>query len=170
MSISFLPLLRAFEAQTQFGPLRTLHQGQLGDRRGPLRATADWRGTYSDLDRATARCSAHQTDSMTGNGRPSTLRKPPTTPAAKLPMVSLSLVLVYNGSTIAGCNGTGANCNGSTTAGCNDTGATVHVCFGNPSKQCQHVSRMHLASNWLLSRRLAWDLRTKCEAESLQCT
>ena len=39
-----------------------------------------------------------------------------------------------------------------------------------PSKQCQHVSRMHLASNWLLSRRLAWDLRMKCEAESLQCT
>ena len=64
---------------------------------GPLRAAADWRGTYSDLDRATARCSAHQTDSMTGNGRPSTLRKPPTTPAAKYPMVSLSLVLVVMG-------------------------------------------------------------------------
>ena len=76
------------------GPLRTLHQRRPGDRRGPLRATADWRGTDSDLDRATARCSAHQTDSMTGNGRPSTLRKPPTTPAAKLPMVRLSLVLV----------------------------------------------------------------------------
>ena len=94
VSISFLPLLRAFEAHTQFGPLRTLHQGQLGDRRGPLRATADWRGTYSDLDHATARCTVHQTDSTTGNGRPSTLRKPPTTPAAKTPMVSYSLVLV----------------------------------------------------------------------------
>ena len=90
----FIPRIRS---ATQFGPLRTLHQGQRGDRRGPLRATADWRGTDSDLDRATARCSAHQTDSMTGNGRPSTLRKPPTTPAAKYPMVSLSLVLVVMG-------------------------------------------------------------------------
>ena len=87
----FAPRIRSANS---IGPLRTLHQGQLGDRRGPLRATADWRGTYSDLDRATARCSAHQTDSRTGNGRPSTLRKPPSTPAAKVPMVSLPLVLV----------------------------------------------------------------------------
>ena len=83
----FAPRIRSANS---IGPLRTLHQGQLGDRRA-------LRGTCSDLDRATARCSAHQTDSMTGKGRPSTLRKPPTTPAAKYPMVRLSLVLVVMG-------------------------------------------------------------------------
>ena len=87
----FTPRIRSANS---IGPLRTLHQGQQGDRRGPLRATADWRGTDSDLDRATARCSAHQTDSMTGKGPLSTQRKPPITPAAKYPMVRLSLVLV----------------------------------------------------------------------------
>ena len=47
----FAPRIRSANS---IGPLRTLHQGQLGDRRGPLRATADWRGTDSDLDRIAA--------------------------------------------------------------------------------------------------------------------
>ena len=47
----FAPRIRSANS---IGPLRTLHQGQQGDRRGPLRATADWRGTDSDLDRIAA--------------------------------------------------------------------------------------------------------------------
>ena len=58
----FAPRIRSANS---IGPLRTLHQGQLGDRRGPLRATADWRGTYSDLGRIAA-CTTRKAPSTPG--------------------------------------------------------------------------------------------------------